>query len=121
MVKGIGIDLVEVERFGRVQHQRDFLQQILTEEEIGTLPRGPGKAVKLAGMFALKEACLKALGCGLHDGSHWKSMEISRDGEMNVSGALQDIIERTPHSKIFLSRSSSQKYSIAFILIEEQS
>ncbi len=70
----IGIDIIEVDRVRRVfeHHGERFLKRVYTEMEIRQCR---GKASRLAGRFAAKEAISKALGTGLH-GVAWRDMEI---------------------------------------------
>ena len=70
----IGIDIIEVGRIRKVfeKHGERFLQRVYTEREVWQCR---GKATRLAGRFAAKEAISKALGTGLH-GVAWREMEI---------------------------------------------
>ncbi len=70
----IGIDIIEIERVRSVlaHHGDRFLQRVFTETEI---QQCRGKALKIAGRFAAKEAISKALGTGMH-GISWRELEI---------------------------------------------
>jgi holo-[acyl-carrier protein] synthase len=70
----VGIDIIEVERVRKVyeRHGERFLQRVFTEMEVRQCR---GKATRLAGRFAAKEAISKALGTGLH-GVVWREMEV---------------------------------------------
>ncbi len=70
----VGIDIIEVSRIRKVfeKHGERFLQRVYTEREVWQCR---GKATRLAGRFAAKEAISKALGTGLH-GVAWREMEI---------------------------------------------
>src|SRR5216683_4929720 len=70
----IGIDIIEVDRVRKVyeHHDERFLKRVYTEMEIRQCR---GKANRLAGRFAAKEAISKALGTGLH-GVAWREMEV---------------------------------------------
>jgi len=70
----IGIDIIEVDRVRKVyEHHSDrFLKRVFTEAEV---LQCRGKANRLAGRFAAKEAISKALGTGLH-GVAWREMEV---------------------------------------------
>ena len=70
----VGIDIIEVERVRKVfeKHGERFLHRVFTDNEI---LQCRGKATRLAGRFAAKEAISKALGTGLH-GVKWREMEI---------------------------------------------
>lgn len=61
-----GIDLCEISRMTRLLEKETFLRRVLTEGERQYLA-GKGKvaAASLAGLWAAKEAVLKALGTGI--------------------------------------------------------
>ncbi len=70
----VGIDIIEVGRVQKVfeHHGERFLNRVFTEAEIWQCR---GKATRLAGRFAAKEAISKALGTGIH-GVAWREMEV---------------------------------------------
>jgi len=70
----VGIDIIEVGRVRRVfeHHGERFLRRVFTEAEVWQCR---GKAARLAGRFAAKEAISKALGTGIH-GVAWREMEV---------------------------------------------
>ena len=70
----VGVDIIEVERVREAyeKHKERFLQRILTEQEA---LQCRGRATRIAGRFAAKEAISKALGTGIH-GVKWREMEV---------------------------------------------
>lgn len=70
----VGIDIIEVDRVRKVfeHHGERFLKRVFTEMEARQCR---GKATRLAGRFAAKEAISKALGTGLR-GVAWHEMEV---------------------------------------------
>lgn len=84
MIVGIGLDLVELDRIGRILAQASgsrFAGKVLTEEERvrwASLP--PRRALEfLAGRFAAKEAVVKALGCGIGAAAGFHDIQILGD------------------------------------------
>jgi phosphopantetheine--protein transferase-like protein len=66
MCKGIGIDLCEIARMQRLLDEGRSLRRMFTEEEQAYIAgKGASAAQTMAGMFAAKEAVLKALGTGM--------------------------------------------------------
>ena len=63
MVKSIGIDIIEIERFDKLikKYGKKFLCRIFTDSEIKYAERKKN-AESFAGMFAAKEAFIKAYG-----------------------------------------------------------
>jgi holo-[acyl-carrier protein] synthase len=72
----VGIDLVERERLLRTWERfgDHFLQKVFTATE---LAQAGGRIQRLAGRFAAKEACAKALGTGI-GAIGWHDIEIIR-------------------------------------------
>ena len=65
-VRGVGIDLCGIERMRPLLERDDFLRRCFTQEELAYVhSRGRMDADSLAGLWAAKEAVLKALGSGL--------------------------------------------------------
>lgn len=65
-VMGIGIDLCEIARMQRLLDEGHSLRRMFTEEEEAYIRgKGASAAQTMAGLFAAKEAVLKALGTGL--------------------------------------------------------
>lgn len=66
MCKGIGIDLCEVARMQTLLDEGRSLRRMFTAGEEGYIrSKGASAAQTLAGMFAAKEAVLKAIGTGM--------------------------------------------------------
>jgi holo-[acyl-carrier protein] synthase len=66
-VKGIGIDLCEIHRIEEAlgRHGERFLIRLFREGEIRRRPGSRRFAEHVAGLFAAKEAAMKALGTGM--------------------------------------------------------
>lgn len=65
-IKGVGIDLCEIARMQRWLDDDYSLRRLFTEEEQAYIrAKGVTAAQSMAGLFAAKEAILKALGTGL--------------------------------------------------------
>jgi len=77
MIKGIGIDLTEIDRIRALweRYGDKFTDKILTERESDQLPKND-PARRIAALFAGKEAAVKALGTGFAHGIHFKCIQI---------------------------------------------
>ena len=66
MIAGIGIDLCEISRMEKLLEEEHFLTRYFSAEERDYI-HGKGKtaAQTMAGIYAAKEALVKALGCGI--------------------------------------------------------
>ncbi len=80
MIRGIGIDLCEISRREEALHHPHFVERIFSEAEQACLKaRGAGAPQTAAGLFAAKEAFLKALGTGI-DHLALREIEVVHDG-----------------------------------------
>ncbi|QDQ01099.1 holo-ACP synthase [Lysinibacillus fusiformis] len=81
MIKGIGLDIVEIERITKVMTRSSkFKNRILSEREqtLFATHSDTRKIEFLAGRFAAKEAFSKALGTGIGKGCGLQDIEILR-------------------------------------------
>lgn len=117
MIKGIGIDIIELERIERsMKRQKRFVDRILTKNELdyySALPQERRQIEFVAGRFAAKEALAKATGRGIGALS-FQHIEIlpKQSGAPNIS------VKGYETSQIHLSISHSKDYAIAQVIIE---
>ena len=78
MIIGIGSDLIDIRRIEKSieRHGERFVRRIFTEIEQATSERRKQRAASYAKRFAAKEACAKALGCGVAEGVFWRDMGV---------------------------------------------
>ena len=104
-MKGLGIDLCQIERIERaLEKTPNFLNRYYTAEERAYVEeRGQAGAQSAAAMFAAKEAFLKAAGCGIgpelslqdvsvaHDkaGAPYYKLSVRAEEKLRSMGALQ--------------------------------
>lgn len=81
MIKGLGTDIIEVERLHEAiaKHGKRFLDRVFTPLEQEYCYKHKEFARHFAGRFAAKEAIVKAFGVGLKTGITWLDMEIYND------------------------------------------
>lgn len=77
---GMGSEIIECPRIGGLiqRHGELFLRKIYTEREIRQCHARPRSLEHFAGIWAGKEAVLKALGVGRGGGGAWTEVEIRR-------------------------------------------
>ena len=78
MIKGIGIDLIEVKRIEKAMSKKGFLERYFTEKEIIMFKEHNLNPQKVAGNFATKEAIVKVFGTGFRE-VRLIDIEILRD------------------------------------------
>ena len=76
---GIGIDLVDVQRFRTVLQRREKIsERLFTKDELSYCNSAADPTERLAARFAAKEAVMKALGVGLgSDSQRSLSLQLS--------------------------------------------
>ena len=66
MIRGVGVDLIGIARVESMMENSRFLERFFTSEERAYVcGRGAAGAQSAAGIYAAKEAMLKALGTGI--------------------------------------------------------
>jgi holo-[acyl-carrier protein] synthase len=115
----VGVDLVEVDRIAQaiVRFGSRFFQRIFTPEELEQSHR---RTAWLAGRFAAKEACAKALGTGVGAAAAWRDMQILRQpGGKPSLRLLGDAAERAAAlsiTQVDLSISHTHQYAVAIVV-----
>jgi holo-[acyl-carrier protein] synthase len=116
MIKGIGIDIIELKRIQKSMENERFVNRILTEKEKESYIQLDNQARKvefLAGRFAAKEAFAKAMGTGIGKLS-FQDISVLNDR----LGAPYIDITVTEKMNIFVSISHSREYAVAQVVIE---
>jgi len=116
MIKGIGIDIIEIDRIKDAisTHGDKFLSRIFTAKEISYCSiRKKLKFPELAVRFAAKEAYSKAIGTGIK-GIRFKEIEVVN----NKNGKPHIALSGKVDSKVHLSLSHSENYAVASVVIE---
>lgn len=117
MIKGIGIDLVELDRIRDSLEKSDkLIKRILTDKErelFHQLNSEKRRIEFLAGRFAAKEAFAKATGDGIGKLS-FQDIEILK----NDKGAPVLNAKGYEHVQIFISITHTDHYAAAQIVIE---
>ncbi|SKA80733.1 holo-[acyl-carrier protein] synthase [Paucidesulfovibrio gracilis DSM 16080] len=124
MVRGIGIDLVELDRI-RDCHQRfgtRFIQKILTKQETARLNGRRDPVPYLAAMFAAKEAAVKALGTGFAQGVTLHNVEIlhlpSGQPELHLHGRALEVAQALGVSSTHISLTHARDTAGAVVVLD---
>jgi holo-[acyl-carrier protein] synthase len=121
-IVGIGTDIVECLRIGRMieQHGELFLTRVYTQREIRYCQARKHATEHFAGRWAAKEAVLKCLGTGWRRGLCWTDMEVRNDPQgkprVLMRGGALDHAQLLHISEILLSISHCRAYATAYAL-----
>jgi len=131
MILGIGNDIVDIARIGKVldSHGRRFEMRCFTEAERKKAKRREDSGTHVhvyAKRFAAKEACSKALGTGFSGAVYMKDIGVIEDEKGRPfldlkGGALEHLGKITPKGMkpyLHLSLSDDPPFAQAFVIIE---
>ena len=78
MIIGLGSDLIQIHRVEQTleKYGTRFTTRCFTEIERRKSDRRAQRAASYAKRFAAKEACAKALGCGVAEGVFWRDIGV---------------------------------------------
>jgi len=115
VILGLGIDVVDIERFGqRLDRAPRLLERLFTEEERGL--RLPSLAVR----FAAKEALAKSLGAPV--GLRWTDATVVRAGDgrphLRVTGTVRARADHLGVTAFHLSLSHDAGVASAVVIAE---
>jgi holo-[acyl-carrier protein] synthase len=123
MIYGIGVDIVEVERFRNIIERRDdkFAKKVLSDKEYNTYLKSNNKETYLSKCWAVKEAFVKAMGTGFT--GIYKKADISYCSSDNSRPFIElsnDIENEIKNLNININLSVSDEVSnaIAFVVLE---
>ena len=128
MIIGLGTDIVSIERISNVLKKNDeaFIERICSPHEKKYLQSCADITVKLAKLWAVKEATVKALGTGFIEGISFKDIELHHNQlgrpEIKLKNEalkrLQAISEQNP-TNILVSLSDDKPWAQAIVIIEK--
>ncbi|HON09655.1 MAG: holo-ACP synthase [Fibrobacter sp.] len=126
MIRGVGIDVVEIGRIERMigKYGDQFLCKVFTKGEIEYCNKMAFPSVHFAGRWAAKEAFYKALQAQFQQYSTWKSIEILPvEGERRpriiiCEPALKKIFKDEGVCSVHVSISHERSICTAIVIIE---
>lgn len=115
MIVGIGVDLVDLERFeAQLAKNPNLLERVFHPIERSYSPR------KLAGSWAAKEAVIKAV--GEIEGISLRELSVVRDSLgkpwLNAEGSTAQRLKRAGIAKLHLSLSHDGGMLVAYVIAE---
>ena len=123
-VRGIGIDVVAVERIMRSIERfgERFERRLFTDAELAYCRSHRDPLPHLAARFAAKEAAFKAIGTGLSGGVGWKHAEVIQPGGRQPQLAFHDValqrFEALGATRAHVSLTHDAGVAVACVVIE---
>jgi holo-[acyl-carrier protein] synthase len=123
MVRGIGIDITEVQKIAKSLESEAFQRKVFTPAELKTCSEIKNKAECLAGKFAAKEAFMKALGAGIRQEVWFTQIAVLNDASgkpiLHVSGEAEKRLNENGAKQIHISISHSGGLAVAVVILDE--
>lgn len=124
MIIGIGLDLVECDRF--LDWSSFKKSRVFTKKELEFAEEDSANSERhLANFWAAREAFLKAIGCGFCDEINFSDVSVNHDEngkpELLIAGGAKAKLKEVAgvDAKIFVSITDQGDYSAAMVVIEK--
>jgi len=124
VIIGVGMDLVKRDRIEQAleRHGERFIGRIFTDAERDYSEGRPHAPLHFAGMWAIKESAVKALGTGFRDGIAWRHIEVTHDplGKplVTLHGKARERADAMGVARIHASITHDTDWSAAQIVLE---
>ena len=123
---GIGVDIVDNNRFKKLINKSKFINRICSAKEIGNLKKRNNKILFLSKRFSAKEAFVKALGSGFRNRLCFKDISILNDKKgkpyFSFNQKIKNILKnkyKLNKFKAHLSLSDEKKHSISYVILQK--
>ena len=119
----LGNDIIEIDRIRcAIEKSKSFRDRVYTSHEIDYCEsRKKGRYESYAGIYAAKEAFIKALGTGMRHGS-WQDIEIYHDELgaplIRLQDTFKEIYETFGYTDIHVSISHCKEYTMSTVILE---
>ena len=120
LIRGIGIDAVDIARFRRsLERTPSMRRRLFTESELAYVAPKADPVPSLAARFASREAVMKAMGLGLGSfGFHdvWVDRRDSGEPHLNVTGRAAELAIERGIVTWHLSITHTDQVAIAYVV-----
>ncbi len=122
MIRGIGVDVVDIERFrASLSRTPSMRERLFTAEELAYVAPKVDEVRSLAARFAAREAAMKAMGVGLGAfGFHdvWVTVAESGAPSLRVTGRAADLAIGLEITRWHLSLTHTDLVAVAYVMAE---
>jgi holo-[acyl-carrier protein] synthase len=123
-VRGIGVDVVQVERMqsALARFRERMERRLFTDGELAYCRSHHDPLPHLAARFAAKEAASKALGTGMSNGVGWRDFEVIQPGgrqpRLELHGRARELFEALGCTAAHVSLTHDGGVAIATVVFE---
>ena len=123
---GIGVDIVDNNRFKKLFNNKKFINRICSKEEINNLKKKQNKILFLSKRFSAKEAFVKSLGSGFRNNICFNDISILNDKKGKpyflFNQKIKNILKKKykiNRFKVHLSLSDEKKHSVSYVILQK--
>ena len=123
---GIGVDIVENNRFKKLLKKKKFVNRIFSQKELNIYKNKRNKMLYLSKRFSAKEAFVKSLGTGFRNNLCFTDISILNDTKGKpyflFNKKIKDILKKKYKLNSFkahLSLSDEKKHSISYVVLQK--
>ena len=123
---GIGVDIVDNNRFKKLFKNKKFINRIYSKEEINNLKKKQNKILFLSKRFSAKEAFVKSLGSGFRNNICFNDISILNDKKGKpyflFNQKIKNILKKKykiNRFKVHLSLSDEKKHSVSYVILQK--
>ena len=123
---GIGVDIVENNRFKKFIKKKIFINRIFSQKELNIFRNKKNKILYLSKRFSAKEAFVKSLGTGFRYNLCFKDISILNDKKGKpyflFNKKIKDILKKKYKLNSFkahLSLSDEKKHSVSYVVLQK--
>jgi holo-[acyl-carrier protein] synthase len=122
MIRGLGIDLVEIQSVVASLDSEAFTNKVFTPAEVAACRVYGSPAEHFAGKFAAKEAFMKAIGQGIRQEIWFSQIEVLNDPQgkpyIVPSGRAAEALKAQGVQAVHLSLSHTANLAVAVVILE---
>ena len=123
---GIGVDIVENNRFKKLIKKKIFVNRIFSQKELNIFKNKKNKILYLSKRFSAKEAFVKSLGTGFRYNLCFRDISILNDKKGKpyflFNKKIKDILKKKYKLNSFkahLSLSDEKKHSVSYVVLQK--
>ena len=123
---GIGVDIIDNERFKKLIKKKKFVNRILSLKELNIFKNKTNKILYLSKRFSAKEAFVKSVGIGFRDNLCFTDISVLNDKKGKpyflFNKEIKNLLKKKYKLNSFkahLSLSDEKKHSVSYVILQK--
>ncbi len=123
---GIGVDIINNERFKKLIKKKKFVNRILSLKELKIFKNKTNKILYLSKRFSAKEAFVKSVGIGFRDNLCFTDISVLNDKKGKpyflFNKEIKNLLKKKYKLNSFkahLSLSDEKKHSVSYVILQK--